>query len=427
MDVLVIGSGGREHALAWKFAQADSVDHVLVAPGNAGTAVEPGVENVDIGADDLDGLVALARDRRIDLTVVGPEAPLAAGIVDRFKQVGLKCFGPTADAAQLESSKAFAKDFLSRHRIPTASWTVVDSVEAGMEFARGRILPLVLKADGLAAGKGVVIAEDEKTIEDTLEQMLSGDAFGDAGRRVVIEEFLVGEEASFIALVDGTEVLPLATSQDHKQRDDGDQGPNTGGMGAISPAPVISAELHQKIVDEIIRPTAEGMVADGHPFTGFLYAGLMLTQTGARVLEYNVRLGDPETQPILMRLESDLAAALVQTLDGKLAEVDLQWDQRPAIGVVMAAGGYPCDYRKGDPIMGLDLQVPDPVKVFHAGTRRDDGRVLTNGGRVLCVTAIGETLSAARGEAYRWLPQIGFRDAYYRGDIGHHALSRDRS
>lgn len=428
MNVLVIGSGGREHALAWKLAQSDKVEQVLVAPGNAGTAAETSMENVDVAPDDLDGLVELAKSRNVGLTVVGPETPLAAGVVDRFRDAGLKCFGPTADAARLESSKSFAKAFLSRHEIPTARWTVVETVEAGMEFAEGHALPLVLKADGLAAGKGVVIAEDVATVRNTLKEMLSGEAFGSAGRRVVIEEFLVGEEASFIALVDGTDVLPLATSQDHKQRDDGDRGPNTGGMGAISPAPVIDESLNRKIVDEVIRPTAEGMAEDGHPFTGFLYAGLMVTRTGAKVLEFNVRLGDPETQPILMRLESDLADALLRTIDGELSDVSLDWDSRAAIGVVMAAGGYPEKYRKGDVITGLDLQWPDDIRIFHAGTTMDDeGRVVTAGGRVLCVTALADTLRKARGEVYRWLPQVGFRNAYYRTDIGHRALARAES
>ena len=426
MNVLVIGSGGREHALAWKLAQSERVDRVLVAPGNAGTAGEPGVENVDVAADDLEGLVELAMSREVGLTVVGPEAPLAAGIVDRFREAGLKCFGPSADAARLESSKAFAKRFLTRHSIPTAAWTVVDTVEAGMEFAGGHPLPLVLKADGLAAGKGVVIAEDLDTVRRTLEDMLSGNAFGAAGRRVVIEEFLVGEEASFIALVDGTDILALATSQDHKQRDDGDRGPNTGGMGAISPAPVVDQALKQRVIEEIIRPTAEGMVADGHPFTGFLYAGLMVTQGGARVLEFNVRFGDPETQPILVRLRSDLAEALLATLDGRLSEVELDWDPRSSIGVVMAAGGYPEAYGKGDPITGLALDRPDEIRVFHAGTRFDDeGHIVTDGGRVLCVTALGETLAGARSDVYRWLSQIGFRNAYFRSDIGHRALARE--
>src|SRR6056297_567908 len=376
MKILVIGSGGREHALAWKLAQSDQVDEVLVAPGNAGTALESSMENVDVAADDIDGLVALATERRIDLTVVGPEAPLAAGVVDRFSEAGLKCFGPTADAAQLESSKAFAKDFLSRHEIPTSAWTVVDNVDDGMAFANGHPLPLVLKADGLAAGKGVVIAEDERTVKKTLEDMLSGDAFGSAGHRVVIEEFLVGEEASFIALVDGEKVLPLASSQDHKQRDEGDKGPNTGGMGAISPAPVIGDELHEKVIEDIILPTARGMVADGHPFTGFLYAGLMVTRTGAKVLEFNVRLGDPETQPILMRLESDLAGALMDTLDGKLDELALEWDSRQAIGVVMSADGYPGAYDKGAVISGIDEADKDEnTKVFHAGTRMVDNQI----------------------------------------------------
>ncbi|MDT8450699.1 MAG: phosphoribosylamine--glycine ligase, partial [Wenzhouxiangellaceae bacterium] len=345
-------------------------------------------------------------------------------IVDRFAEAGLKCFGPSAAAAQLESSKAFAKEFMSRHEIPTAAWTVIDSVDDGLAFAAGHVLPLVLKADGLAAGKGVVIAEDETTVRRTLEDMLSGEAFGEAGRRVVIEEYLIGEEASFIALVDGDEILPLATSQDHKQRDEGDKGPNTGGMGAISPAPVIDADLERRIVDEIIRPTAEGMAADGHRFTGFLYAGLMITRTGAKVLEFNVRLGDPETQPILMRLNSDLADALLKTLDGRLGEVELQWDACAAIGVVMAAGGYPGNYRKGDAITGLNLDWPDEIRVFHAGTRCDGENIVTNGGRVLCVTALGETLEKAHGEVYRWLPRIGFRDAYWRADIGHRALAR---
>jgi phosphoribosylamine--glycine ligase len=426
MKALVIGSGGREHALSWKLAQSEKVDTVLVAPGNGGTAVEPGVENVAVAAEDIDGLVELAKSREVGLTVVGPEAPLAAGVVDRFTAEGLKCFGPTAAAAQLESSKAFAKQFLSKHRIPTADWTVVEDVEAGMDFARGHALPLVLKADGLAAGKGVVIAEDMATVEATLKDMLSGDAFGAAGHRVVIEEFLVGEEASFIALVDGTDIVALATSQDHKQRDEGDRGPNTGGMGACSPAPVITPELEQQVLETVIKPTAEGMAADGHRFTGFLYAGLMVTRTGAKVLEFNVRMGDPETQPILMRLKSDLAEVLLAALDGRLSEVELDWDPRFTIGVVMAAGGYPEAYRKGDPITGLDTEWPDTVKVFHAGTKIEDGQTVTAGGRVLCVTAIGDTLEQAHGEVYRWLPRIGFAQAYWRGDIGHRALSRAR-
>ncbi|MDX1625019.1 MAG: phosphoribosylamine--glycine ligase [Wenzhouxiangellaceae bacterium] len=425
MKILVIGSGGREHALAWKLAQSESVDSVLVAPGNGGTATEPGVENVDVGAEDVDGLVELARDRGIDLAVVGPEAALAAGVRDRFDEAGIACFGPTADAARLESSKAFAKDFLMRHRIPTATWTVVEDVEAGMDFARGHVLPLVLKADGLAAGKGVVIAEDLDTVERTLADMLSGDAFGEAGQRVVIEEFLVGEEASFIALVDGEKVLPLATSQDHKQRDDGDLGPNTGGMGAVSPAPVITPELHEEVLEQIMLPTARGMVADGHPFTGFLYAGLMITGSGAKVLEFNVRMGDPETQPVLMRLRSDLVEMLTATLEGEPDRLDPDWDPRPAVGVVMAAGGYPGKVAKGDRISGLDFDWPGNVHVFHAGTRREDDGWVTAGGRVLCVTALGESIRRAQAEVYRWLPQIGFENAYYRSDIGHRAVAHE--
>lgn len=424
MKILVIGAGGREHALAWKLAQSDRVDTVFVAPGNAGTALEPGVENVEIPVDDLDGLLALAAEREVELTVVGPEAPLAAGIVDRFAEAGLKCYGPGAGAARLESSKSFAKEFLQRHRIPTADWLAVETVEAGMEFARGRILPVVLKADGLAAGKGVVIAETLAAVESTLTEMLSGDAFGEAGRKVVIEEFLVGEEASFIALVAGQVIVPLAASQDYKQRDDGDHGPNTGGMGAISPTPLVDPELETRLIDSVIRPTVEGMAADGHPFTGFLYAGLMITPAGPKVLEFNVRLGDPETQPLLMRLNSDLAGALLAAFDGRLDQVKLEWDARAAIGVVMTAGGYPGAYRKGDLVTGLDTPWPDTIKVFHAGTRLKDQDVVTHGGRVLCVTALGDTLQHAQAEVYRWLPRIGFRDAYYRNDIGHRALAR---
>ena len=422
MKVLVVGSGGREHALAWKLAQSETVEYVFVAPGNGGTAVEPKVHNLDIAQDDL---LDWARQQAIELTVIGPEAPLADGMVDRFTEAGLKCFGPSAEAAQLESSKAFAKSFLNRHRIPTATWTVVETVEAGLEFVQGHSLPLVLKADGLAAGKGVVIAEDMATVERTLRDMLSGEAFGQAGHRVVIEEFLVGEEASFIALVSGESVLPLATSQDHKQRDDDDLGPNTGGMGACSPAPVITPELEQQILEQIIRPTAAGMLADGHAFTGFLYAGLMITAAGPRVLEFNVRLGDPETQPVLMRLKSDLARVLLDTLDGKLDQIQLDWDTRAALGVVMAAGGYPERYRKGDLIAGLELDLPDSIKVFHAGTVFEQGRWTTNGGRVLCVTALGENIRQAQAEVYHHLPKIGFQDAYFRSDIGHRALRHE--
>jgi len=425
MRILVVGNGGREHALAWKIAQSGSVSEVLVAPGNGGTAVETKVRNVPVEAADLDALLKLATEQAVDLTVIGPEAPLAAGIVDRFKQRGMKCFGPTAAAAELESSKAFAKAFLTRHSIPTAHWTVVESVAAGLEFIDGQRFPLVLKADGLAAGKGVVIAQDRAEAERTLRDMLSGQAFGQAGSRVVIEEFLGGEEASFIALVDGETVIPLATSQDHKQRDDGDRGPNTGGMGACSPAPVVTPELENQILEQIMQATAAGMLADGRHFTGFLYAGLMMTPAGPKVLEFNVRMGDPETQPVMMRLKSDLAQVLLDTVEGRLDQVVLDWDQRAALGVVIAAGGYPDRYDKGNSIDGLERELPEHIKVFHAGTDYSNGQWTTAGGRVLCVTALGDSIRAAQTEAYRHIPDIEFQNAYFRKDIGHRALKHE--
>ena len=425
MKILIIGGGGREHALAWKAAQSPLVDQVLVAPGNAGTALEPGVHNVDVASDDIDGLLELARRENISLTIVGPEAPLAAGVVDCFSDAGFKCFGPSARAAQLESSKAFAKQFMARHEIPTASYAVVEDIDDGMRFCRSIGFPVVLKADGLAAGKGVVIAEDETHARETLQDMLSGQAFGEAGHRVVIEEFLVGEEASFIVIANGQQMVPLASSQDHKRRDEGDRGPNTGGMGAYSPAPVISDEIHARLVSEVIEPTLRGMAEDGCPFTGFLYAGVMLSPAGPKVLEFNVRFGDPETQPILMRLKSDLVATLLKTLSGDFDKINLQWDPRTALGIVMAAGGYPEAYEKDKPIAGLDHEFPDHIKIFHAGTRLDDhGQVLTSGGRVLCLTALGENVANAQDQALQWLAQIGFEDAFYRSDIGHRAMHR---
>ncbi len=425
MKVLVVGGGGREHALAWKAAQSKQVTEVLVAPGNAGTAAEPGLRNVAIDAGDVEGLLTLARDEQVGLTIIGPEAPLAAGIVDRFRAAGLKCFGPDAAAARLESSKAFAKDFMARHGIPTAAYAVVTEVEAGLEQIQAMQFPVVLKADGLAAGKGVVIVDNLDQARATLEDMLSGQAFGEAGHQVVIEEFLVGEEASFIVIADGNKMLPLASSQDHKRRDNGDLGPNTGGMGAYSPAPCVDDSVHARIVDEVITPTLEGMVADGCPFTGFLYAGVMLTAQGPRVLEFNVRFGDPETQPVLMRLQSDLVEALVQTLDGQIDAIDLAWDPRVALGVVVAAGGYPENYAKGLPISGLEVAPPADIKVFHAGTTLDDrGRTVTSGGRVLCVTALGENVAAAQGLALQWCTRIGFEGAFHRTDIGHRAINR---
>jgi len=424
MKILIIGSGGREHALAWKCAQSALVDEVLVAPGNAGTATEKGVRNVDVGAEDLDGLLELARRESVSLTIVGPEAPLAAGVVDRFEQAGLKCFGPSADAARLESSKAFAKEFMARHGIPTAGYAVVEEVEEGVRFIQSLTLPVVLKADGLAAGKGVVICDDEHQARETLEDMLSGQSFGQAGHRVVIEEFLVGEEASFIVIARNGQMVPLATSQDHKRRDEGDGGPNTGGMGAYSPAPIIDQATHERIVDEVIAPTLAGMQADGHPFTGFLYAGMMLTPSGPKVLEFNVRFGDPETQPILMRLKSDLVATVLKVMAGDIDKVELDWDERTALGIVMAAGGYPGSYAKGKPITGLEQSFPDHVKVFHAGTALDDaGQVVTSGGRVMCVTALGDDVAAARAEALKSLAFIGFENAFFRADIGHRALA----
>jgi phosphoribosylamine---glycine ligase len=427
MKILVVGGGGREHALAWKAAQSKGVKEVLVAPGNAGTASEEKVRNVDVGAENIDDLLALAKKESIDLTIVGPEAPLAAGIVDRFTEADLDCFGPSASAARLESSKAFAKDFMARHKIPTAGYKVVQDVDDGLEFTRSLGLPVVLKADGLAAGKGVIIAEDMETVETTLNDMLSGNAFGQAGSRVVIEEFLVGEEASFIVIADGESVLPLASSQDHKRRDHGDHGPNTGGMGAYSPAPIVDEATHERIMAEVIGPTLAGLCADGCPFTGFLYAGVMLTGQGPKVLEFNVRFGDPEAQPVLMRLKSDLVDVIGRTLKGELDRIELEWDERFALGVVMAAGGYPESYDKGHPIHGLDTDFPENVKVFHAGTSAaEDGPAVTNGGRVLCLTALGETIAKAQAQAYQWLAHIGFEGAFYRTDIGYRAIHRDQ-
>ncbi|MFW5969816.1 MAG: phosphoribosylamine--glycine ligase [Halofilum sp. (in: g-proteobacteria)] len=424
MKVLVIGGGGREHALAWKLARSERSETVFVAPGNAGTAMEPGVENVEIAADDLDGLGTFARDRAIDLTVVGPEAPLVAGIVDRFHARGLPIVGPTEAAAALEGSKAFAKDFLSRHAIPTAEYGTFDTLEPALAWIHARGMPLVIKADGLAAGKGVIIARDTATAEAAVRDVLGG-AFGGAGARVVVEDFLEGEEASFICLVDGRTVVPLASSQDHKTRDDGDSGPNTGGMGAYSPAPVVTDAVHERIMGEIVEPTVAGMAAEGRPVNGFLYAGLMIGPDGApRVLEFNVRGGDPETQPILMRLASDAVDLFEATANGRLGSIEPRWDKRAALGVVMAAGGYPGDYRKGDIITGLDGVEGDDVKVFHAGTSREGDEFHTAGGRVLCVTALGPDVAAARERAYAAVAGIDWPDVHYRRDIGHRAIDR---
>jgi phosphoribosylamine--glycine ligase len=426
MKVLVIGGGGREHALAWKLGQSDRVDEVIVAPGNAGTAREPGLRNVPVAVTDIDGLLALARDEGVDLTVVGPEVPLVAGVVDRFVAAGLRCFGPSAAAAQLEGSKAFAKDFLARHRIPTAHYAVFTQLAPALEHVRGTGAPIVIKADGLAAGKGVVVAMTLAEAEAALEDMLGQQAFGDASSRVVIEEFLDGEEASFIVIADGRHALPVATSQDHKRRDDGDRGPNTGGMGAYSPAPVVTDAVSARVMREIIQPTLDGMAADGVPFTGFLYAGLMIDAAGtAKVIEFNVRFGDPETQPIMLRLRSDLVDLIEAALDGAIDRATAEWDPRPALGVVLAAGGYPGKVRAGDVITGADGDFGHDVKVFHAGTTDDaQGRAVTAGGRVLTVCALGTDLAQARGNAYAAVERIGFADAFHRRDIAHRAFDR---
>lgn len=424
MKVLIIGNGGREHALAWKVARDSNVTHVYVAPGNAGTASEHNVSNVNIDVLAIPELVAFAQQEKIDLTIVGPEAPLVAGVVDQFAAAGLTIFGPTRAAAQLEGSKAFSKDFLARHNIPTAAYQNFTDVEAAKAYVRQQGAPIVIKADGLAAGKGVILAQSEAEAFAAIDHMLAGNAFGEAGHRVVIEEFLLGEEASFIVMVDGEHILPLATSQDHKARDNGDKGPNTGGMGAYSPAPVVTPDIHQRAMQEVIIPTVQGMSREGTPYTGFLYAGLMIDAQGTpKVLEFNCRFGDPETQPVLMRLQSSLVELCLAATRGELDKVEAQWDSRPALGVVMAAGGYPEAYHKGDEIIGIE-QVSN-AKVFQAGTRVEDGKTVTNGGRVLCVTALGNTIKEAQQRAYEGVKAIKWSNAYYRTDIGYRAVDRE--
>lgn len=426
MKVLIIGNGGREHALAWKCAQ--SADEVLVAPGNAGTAREERVRNVAVSSDDTEALADLAKSEGIDLTIVGPEAPLVAGLVDRFNELGLPCFGPTAAAARLEGSKAFTKDFLARHNIPTAEYQNFTNLDEALAYIREQGAPIVIKADGLAAGKGVIVAHTLEEAENAATDMLAGNAFGDAGARIVVEEFLDGEEASFIVVTDGETILPLATSQDHKARDEGDVGPNTGGMGAYSPAPVVTPEIESRIMNEVIRPTLEGMKSDGNPYLGFLYAGLMVMADGTpKVIEFNCRMGDPETQPIMSRLKSSLTDICSATLNGSLASVDADWDSRAALGVVMAAGGYPASYAKGKVISGLDTADSDTQKVFHAGTSNDGDDVVTSGGRVLCVVGLGDSVAEAAGEAYGAVDKIGWEDVYIRRDIGHRAIVREQS
>ena len=424
MNILIIGNGGREHALAWKAAQSPLAANVYVAPGNAGTAQEPNLTNVDISATDIDGLVAFARANNIGLTIVGPEAPLVMGVVDAFNAAGLTIFGPAKGAAQLEGSKAFTKDFLARHHIPTADYQNFTEVEPALAYLDKTGAPVVIKADGLAAGKGVIVAMTLKEAQDAVHDMLAGNAFGDAGHRIVIEEFLTGEEASFIVMVDGKNVVPMATSQDHKRVGDNDTGPNTGGMGAYSPAPVVTDAVHQRVMEKVIYPTVEGMAAEGHTYQGFLYAGLMIDEHGEpKVIEFNCRFGDPETQPIMMRLQSDLVELCLAGAQGKLAGKTSQWDPRPALGVVMAAGGYPGDYRKGDVISGLDVQEAD-CKVFQAGTALKEGAVVTDGGRVLCVTALGEDIAQAQKQACAALKHIHWDDAFCRSDIGYRAIAR---
>lgn len=427
MNVLIIGSGGREHALAWKAAQSAQVETVFVAPGNAGTDLEAGVKNVAIDILDFPKLVEFAKSNNVGLTIVGPEVPLVAGVVDYFQAEGLLCFGPSKGAAQLEGSKAFTKDFLARHKIPTADYANFTEVEPALAYLREKGAPIVVKADGLAAGKGVIVAETLEQAEDAVRDMLSGNAFGDAGCRVVIEEFLTGEEASFIVMVDGKNVLPMATSQDHKRVGDGDTGPNTGGMGAYSPAPVVTQDVHDRVMREVIYPTVNGMAAEGNTYVGFLYAGLMIDASGApKVIEYNCRFGDPETQPIMLRLNSDLVELCLAALKGDLDNTTADWDSRASVGIVLAAGGYPDAYAKGDVISGLPTVEVAGEKVFHAGTTEKDGNTVTNGGRVLCATAVGNTVSEAQQRAYELAKKISWNGMFYRKDIAYRAIAREQ-
>ncbi len=426
MNVLIIGNGGREHALAWRVRQSPLAGKVFVAPGNAGTATEAGVENVAIDTLDFPALLAFARNQEVGLTIVGPEAPLVAGVVDYFREHGQRCFGPSRNAAQLEGSKAFTKDFLHRHGIPTAKYRNFTEIDAAIAYVHEQGVPIVIKADGLAAGKGVIIPQTLEEAETTIRDMLGGNKFGDAGHRVVIEQFLRGEEASFIVMVDGEHVLPFATSQDHKARDDGDKGPNTGGMGAYSPAPVVTPQIHDKVMREIIFPTVNGMRADGNPYTGFLYAGLMISETGeVNVIEFNCRFGDPEAQPVMMRLQSDLIELCNAALDGRLDQQKADWDPRPAVGVVLASGGYPDAYAKGDVISGLDATALPDRKIFHAGTALRGADVVSNGGRVLCATALGKSVTDAQRAAYELADTVHWNKMFFRRDIAYRAIARE--
>ncbi|MDU0353677.1 phosphoribosylamine--glycine ligase [Paraglaciecola aquimarina] len=426
MKILIIGGGGREHALAWKAAQSENVTEVYLAPGNAGTALEDKLTNVDIGAEDVPALVEFAEQANVDLTIVGPEVPLVLGVVDAFQAKGMSIFGPSQAAAQLEGSKAFTKDFLARHKIPTAEYQNFTEIEPAIAYVQEKGAPIVIKADGLAAGKGVIVAMTLTEAEEAIRDMLAGNVFGEAGSRVVIEEFLDGEEASFIVMVDGKNVLPFATSQDHKRAYNNDQGPNTGGMGAYSPAPVVTTEIHQRVMDEVIYPTVNGMASEGNTYVGFLYAGLMIMADGTpKVIEYNCRFGDPETQPIMLRLQSDLIELVKAALAGKLDQIQAEFDSRASVGVVLAAGGYPGSYNKGDVISGLELGTNE-AKVFHAGTKTIDGNITTNGGRVLCATALGNTVTEAQQNAYQLVKTISWQDMFHRDDIAYRAIAREQ-
>lgn len=426
MKILIVGGGGREHALAWKASLSPLVKQVFVAPGNAGTALEGNIENLDINAEDIPALLDFAKNKQIDLTIVGPEVALVNGIVDLFTESDLKIFGPTKAAAQLEGSKVFTKEFLERHNIPTAFYGNFTEVEPAIKYIEEKGAPIVIKADGLAAGKGVILAQTNDEAIAAVEDMLAGNKFGNAGARVVIEEFLYGEEASFICMVDGKNVLPMASSQDHKARDDGDTGPNTGGMGAYSPAPVVTPEMHERIMQMVIKPTVKGMSDEGNSFSGFLYAGVMIDQKGIpKVLEYNVRFGDPETQPIMMRLKSDLVQHCLDAIEGKLNDTVTNWDERSSIGIVLAAGGYPDNYDKGQVISGLDNTETESTKVFHAGTSKNNNNILTNGGRVLCAVALGDSVTEAQKSAYQLVNKISWNNMYFRTDIGHRAIARE--
>ena len=427
MKVLVVGSGGREHALAWKLSKSSLVSEIFVAPGNGGTEIEESIQNIAIDSNDIEGLSNFAKKSGIDLTIVGPEDPLVNGITDKFQDEGLLCFGPSKDAARLEGSKEFMKDFLLRNEIPTASYKTFTDSEKAINYIEEQGCPIVIKADVLAAGKGVTVAFDINQAKEAVNQSLNSKVFGDAGTKIVIEEYLEGEEASFIVLTDGNKVIPFASSQDHKARDNGDLGPNTGGMGAYSPAPVVTNSVHKKILDEVIYPTIEGLNSEGSSYCGFLYAGVMVDQNqNIKVLEFNCRFGDPETQPIMMRLKSDLAELCFKACKKELSNEELQWDARKSLGVVMASGGYPFDYKKGNIIEGITEELED-LKVFHAGTIYEEGSVKSNGGRVLCVTALGESVFSAQKKAYDAISKIKWKDCFYRNDIGYRAIEREKS